>query len=293
MRIGVMLLLFCAFVYATEVFAPIEEVQTYDKAKVRLRQKLFYDPLLSKDKTLSCFSCHNVYGAERKPVSDGVDGAKGTFNSPSVFNAKFNFYQFWDARAKDLHEQLDGPIHSDVEMASSAELIEKRLKNSREYVELFAKVYGKPPSYALLKDAIVAFEKTLVTPALFDAYLKGEKALTPEQKKGLEIFKSYGCVSCHNGKNLGGNSLQEFGVVIPRKFDDNTTGKVLKVPSLRNVTQTAPYFHDGSEENLSEAVRKMGYHNLGTILSEEEIAHIIAFLKTLEGRLPATWTPDE
>lgn len=273
--------------YANQ-FEPIVEETNYDKRVVSLGRELFADPILSKDNSISCLSCHFEYGADPRPQSFGINGAKGEFNAPSVFNATFNFFNHWSGEIPDLKEQFDNPVKAEIEMSSTPELINQKLNNSPKYIELFQQAYGEKPSYELAKDAVVAFEQTLVTPAKFDFYLLGKEELNQKELRGFEIFKNYGCASCHNGKNIGGNSIQKFGTIIPMVKGGVEQG-YFKVPSLRNVEKTAPYFHDGSEKSLQEAIELMGYHNLGAQLTKDEIQEIEAFLKTLTGPEPKTW----
>ena len=280
----VFLLLLPIVLYA-KLFTPIEEVTQYDKDVVALGKALFEDPILSKDRSISCLSCHFQYGADSNPQSFGVGGAKGEFNAPSVFNATFNYFQHWSGDVKDLSDQFDLPITTHNEMAATAQMIEQRLNASSKYKKLFDKAFHKKPSYALAKKAVVAFEETLVTPSKFDRFLRGEVQLSQEESKGFEIFKNYGCATCHNGKNLGGNSIQLFGNIIPKEEKQ----KFLKVPSLRNVLQTAPYFHDGSQKDITKAIELMAYHNLGTKLSPQQIEYLVKFLQTLTGKEPSTW----
>ncbi len=274
-------------------FEPVEAVKEYDRDKVALGRKLFFDPILSKDNTVSCASCHFRYGADTKRVSTGVDEKKGRFNTPTVFNSRFNYRNHWDGSVKSLYEQIDRPVTTDFEMAASEAMITRKLQENSQYSRLFEKVYGTKPTYDLVKDALVAFEKTLVTPSKFDRYLQGEVSLGPKEQAGLEVFKSYGCVSCHNGKNLGGNSMQRFGTVIPTRDSNTSQLDRVRVPSLRNVAKTGPYFHDGSVDDLSKAIKLMGYHNLGSDLNAAEIEQLEAFLQTLTGKIPQTWSEDE
>lgn len=293
-------LFFTAIVlFASEPIRPIPASIPYDRAKAALGKALFFDATLSKDGKVSCATCHKMEhgGADDKPVSIGVFGKKGRMNSPTVFNAVFNFRQFWNGRAKDLIEQIDGPVHNPVEMGlTTQELLDKLTKNAY-YRGAFAKIYGKGGiTYAHFKEAIAEFEKTLITPgSKFDRFLQGKAKLTPLEEKGYELFKALGCVTCHNGVNLGGNSFQKIGTIIPyagKELDDryaithNPEDRyVYKVPTLRNITLTAPYFHDGSVPTLKEAIKKMAYYNLGTILKPETIDAIAAFLQTLTAKV--------
>ncbi|SMC08489.1 cytochrome-c peroxidase [Nitratiruptor tergarcus] len=293
--------------YAKEPITPIPHNIPYDLQKAHLGKLLFFDPILSKDKTVACVSCHDFDhgGADPRPVSIGVKGRKGQVNSPTVYNSIFNMMQFWNGRAQDLYEQIDGPLHNPVEMDMSNQEIEKRLNSSPFYRKLFKKVYKTDKiEYAMVKEAIVEFEKALITPdAKFDRYLRGEVQLLPEEKEGYLLFKRIGCITCHNGINIGGNSFQKLGTVIayPKAPVDDRyelTKKqedryVYKVPTLRNIALTAPYFHDGSVQTLQQAVNKMAYHNLGFSLTQDEQNKIVAFLKTLTGKKPKILSNDE
>lgn len=284
---------------ADNLIEPIPEKIPYNKQKAELGKSLFFDTILSKDKTVSCASCHNPSQgwADKRPVSIGVYGKKGKIQSPTVLNAVFNFRQFWNGRAKDLKEQINGPVHNSVEMALDGTLIEKRLNANPYYRKMFKKIYGKDKiTYPMVVDVIAEFEKALITPdSKFDLYLKGKAKLTPLEKKGYVLFKKYGCITCHNGINIGGNSFQKMGTIFPVKdcvgdryeisraeFDKC----IYKVPTLRNIELTAPYFHDASAKTLYDAVKKMAYNNLGFKIDKEDIKAIVAFLKTLTGKTP-------
>lgn len=290
-------------IYGNVLFSALPTDIYYDKNSVILGKKLFFDTLLSKNNDISCASCHDNYGADNLPFSIGDAQQKGNINTPTLFNAEFNLSLFWNGRSKTLKEQLlDSPITNKHEMASNKELIESRLNKSSLYKELFKKAYNTQPNYNDMINAIVAFEKTLITPnAKFDRYLKGEVKLSKDENKGLELFISYGCVSCHNGINIGGNSYQTFGTVIAFEEDsikwpdrylitkDSSDKNVFRVPSLRNVEKTAPYFHSGHIQSLKNAINVMAYYNLGVILNDSEVESIEIFLKTLTGELPKTW----
>jgi len=287
---------------AEEMIKPIPTKIAVDARKAALGKQLFLDPRLSKDNTIACVSCHNIGygGADSGAVSTGVGGKTGTVNSPTVFNAVFNFAQFWDGRAKDLKSQALGPIANPVEMASTYPGVVAKLSRDKQYHSMFQQLYPKQGlSMETISDAIAEFEKTLITPnARFDLYLRGKKdALTPKEKEGYGLFKSRGCIACHNGVNIGGNMYQRFGVFAQYKDRFNTPGRFsvtgkeedryfFKVPSLRNIEKTAPYFHDGSAKTLEDAVEKMAYYQLGRKLSKEDIEKITAFLHTLNGELP-------
>ncbi|WP_281951587.1 cytochrome-c peroxidase [Nitrosophilus kaiyonis] len=289
-----------SILYSKEPISPIPQNIKYNKDKAILGKYLFFDPILSKDKTISCASCHdfNHGGADPRPVSIGVGGKKGKVNAPTVYNSYFNFRQFWNGRAKDLKDQANGPVHAPNEMAMNQKLIEKRLNSNQFYKKLFKKVYKTDKiKYEMVLDAIAEFEKALITPnSKFDRFLRGEIKLSPLEKRGYLLFKQLGCITCHNGINIGGNSFQKIGAINPypkkpvgdryeitkKEFDRYR----YKVPSLRNIVLTAPYFHDGSAKTLEEAVDKMAYHNLGFKLSKEEKEAIVAFLNTLTGEKP-------
>ncbi|MDY0116870.1 MAG: cytochrome c peroxidase [Sulfurimonadaceae bacterium] len=286
---------------ASEPIAPIPHTSGADINKALLGQELFFETALSRDGSTSCFSCHNVYegGADNKAVSVGFAGKEGDINSPTVLNARYNFTQFWNGRAKDLYAQADGPITNPVEHNMDKETVEKILNSSKEYKEKFKKIYKKENiSYQDAIDAIVEFENALITPhAKFDKYLHGEIDLEIEEKEGYKLFKQYGCITCHNGINIGGNAFQKMGTFIPYKtpkqYPDkkSLTGKaehanVFKVPTLRNIALTAPYFHDAATSSLDEAVKLMSYYNLGIEMPKEDIRRIVLFLHTLTGEKP-------
>jgi cytochrome c peroxidase len=287
-----------SILFSMEPITPIIAPSSLNYEKVRLGEKLFFDTRLSRDNTISCANCHNLAegGDDNLQFSFGIDGQEGNINSPTVLNAGNNFRQFWDGRAKDLQEQAAGPIENPVEMGFTfAELIPKLEKT--EYKKLFHKVYDEGITKNSITDAIAEYEKTLVTPnAPFDRYLKGdENAISKTQKEGYELFKSKGCISCHHGVNIGGNLYSKFGVVKSSKTSSfgryNVTHKkrdmyFFKVPSLRNITMTAPYFHDGRTSDLKEAISIMAQLQLGRYFTKEEIDKIEAFLYSLKGEIP-------
>ena len=237
-------------------------------------------------------------GTDNQISSIGHKWHLGPINSPTVYNSKFNIAQFWDGRAKDLKEQAGGPIANPGEMGFTHEAAVGVLKTIPGYRQEFAKVYGASNiTIDQVTDAIATFEETLVTPnSPFDLYLKGDKkAISATATKGYEHFKNKGCVACHNGPAVGGNMFQKMGLVKPYpseilgRYDvtKNEADKyVFKVPTLRNVELTYPYFHDGSVWSLEEAVKLMGEHQLGITLKNNEVKEIVAFLKTLTGELP-------
>ncbi len=293
---------------------PIPAVVPQDPRKVALGQALFHDTRLSADESLSCASCHllDAGGHDPRRVSLGVGGAQGVVNAPSVFNASFNFVQFWDGRAATLEEQAHGPITNGIEMAASWDQVLARLRADVAFRARFRAVYPQGLTPETVVDAIAAFERTLVTPgAPFDRYLGGdEEAIDSQAKRGYQIFKEAGCISCHQGVNVGGNLFQRFGILgdyfadrgpaMPVQPADygrfNVTGQerdrfVFKVPGLRNVGLTAPYFHDGFATSLAEAIAIMGRYQLGRDLSQDEIESIQAFLHSLTAPMPEQASP--
>lgn len=293
--------LLSSFLYANELITPIPLDVQYDKKKANLGKKLYHDTRLSIDDTISCASCHILSegGDDNLSVAVGVEGQTGTRNSPTVLNSRYNFVQFWDGRAKDLQEQAEGPVLNPIEMNSNFKQVIAKLSQDIEYKTLFDEIYEDGITMLNITDAIAEFEKALVTPnSRFDQYLRGnENILSDEEKQGYELFKSYGCISCHNGINIGGNLFQKIGIVKnftspPHEFGRfNVTKKekdklVFKVPSLRNIELTAPYFHDGSIHTLDDAVLKMIDHQVGVVLQANDVDKIVAFLKTLTGESP-------
>lgn len=275
-----------------------------DPRKVRLGEKMFHDLRLSGDNTISCASCHNLSsgGADgmKKPV--GIGGAHGTVNTPTVFNSTYNFTQFWDGRAESLEEQASGPVHNPVEMGSNWKQVLSKLKRDKNIKEAFLTLYPDGITSDNIVDAIATFERTLVTvDAPFDRYLKGDKtAISPQAANGYELFQSYGCASCHQGVSVGGNMYQTMGAMGDYFGDrgdvkDSDLGRyqvtqreadryVFKVPSLRVVARTAPYFHDGTAQTLEDAVRYMAKYQLGRDIPNQDINAIVAFLKSLAGK---------
>lgn len=291
-----------ATVPSNEPITPVKPAVISNPAKVELGKKLFFDPRLSKSGFISCNSCHNLSmgGSDNLPTSIGHNWHEGPINSPTVLNSSMNIVQFWDGRAATLKEQAGGPIANPGEMGFTHDLAADVLRSIPQYREAFKSVYGSDNvNIDEITDALAAFEETLVTPnAPFDRWLKGEKtAISPTALKGYELFKSTGCVACHNGEAVGGNSLQKMGLVEPYVTKNpaegiaGLTGKDadrmrFKVPTLRNVELTYPYFHDGAYWKLEDAVDVMARLQLGRKLSNEEVGQIVAFLKTLTGDQP-------
>ncbi|MGB9605539.1 MAG: cytochrome-c peroxidase, partial [Bryobacteraceae bacterium] len=278
---------------------------------ISLGRMLYYDPRLSKSQKISCNSCHdlNKYGVDNQPTSDGHKGQKGDRNSPSVYNAALQFAQFWDGRAAHVEEQAKGPVLNPVEMAMpSDKLVIAVLKSIPEYVQAFRRAFPSdedPVTMDNVARAIGAFERKLLTPARWDKFLAGDaQALTPQEKTGLNAFLDAGCQTCHSGVLLGGDMFQRLGAAKPYP-DQSDLGRyrvtkrdadrmVFKVPPLRNVEKTAPYFHTGKVATLEEAVQQMAEYQLGKSLSRREIESIVTFLRSLTGEIPADYikTPE-
>ena len=292
---------------AEEPIQTIRPVQEVNLALVELGKKLYFDPRLSKSGFISCNSCHNLSmgGTDNLPTSIGDRWQQGPINAPTVLNSSMNLAQFWDGRAPDLKAQAGGPIANPGEMAFTHTLAVSVLESIPAYVNEFKQAFGSPGiNIDRVTDAIAEFEKTLVTPnSRFDQWLLGDNdALTANEKAGYKLFKESGCVACHNGPAVGGNSFQKMGVVKPYQAKSPAeglsavTGKdadrfKFKVPTLRNVELTYPYFHDGAAQTLTEAVDVMGQLQLGKKFTDEENARIVAFLKTLTGDQPSFMLP--
>jgi cytochrome c peroxidase len=272
-------------------------------AAVQLGRMLFFDQRLSKNGDLSCNSCHQLdkYGVDGLRTSTGAGGKKGKRNAPTVYHAAGFFQQFWDGRAQDVEEQAKGPITNPNEMAmANGDAVVKVLNAIPGYVDAFKNAFpgdAKPVSYDNVGRAIGAFERLLTTKSRWDQYLGGDKsALSAEEKEGLKVFTNIGCMVCHTGEMLGGNSFQKLGSVEawPNQVDQGRfevtkipiDKMMFKVPTLRNVAMTGPYFHDGSAATLDDAVRLMGRHQLGLDLTAEEVKSMVTWLKSLTGTLP-------
>jgi cytochrome c peroxidase len=285
-----------------EPIQPIKPPTGVNPDMAELGKKLYFDPRLSKSGFISCNSCHNLSmgGTDNIPTSIGDKWQEGPINAPTVLNSSLNLAQFWDGRAADLRTQAGGPIANPVEMGSSHTLAVGLLETIPGYVREFKKVFNKSKiDIDQVTMAIAEFEKTLVTPnSRFDQWLLGNaKALSKEELAGYQLFKNSGCVACHNGEAAGGNSFQKMGLMEPYQTANLAEGRAavtgedaerfnFKVPTLRNVELTYPYFHDGAANTLSEAVDIMGRLQLGKKFTREENASIVAFLKTLTGDQP-------
>ena len=277
------------------------------ESKIALGKALYFDNRLSKDETQSCNTCHNIetYGVDNSPTSKGDNGGFGNRNSPTTFNAALHISQFWDGRNKDVEEQAGGPILNPVEMAIPDEaFVLDRIKKVPEYQELFKSSFPddeNPFTYKNLTYAIGAFERTLLTPSIFDEYLANNTGLNDEQIKGLKTFMDVGCTTCHSGSLLGGTMLMKFGlstnyweltkstVIDSGKYhvtENQADLFVFKTPSLRNIDKTGPYFHDGSVTDLNDAIQIMAKTELNKELSTDEVNSIALFLNTLTGDIP-------
>ena len=290
---------------AAEPVRPIDKYIEVDPAKVALGFTLFHDPRLSVDNTVSCATCHalETAGVDNHQYSHGVNDQLGGVNAPTVYNAVYNFVQFWDGRAATLAAQAAGPPLNPVEMASpSFDDIIAKLQADKDFSKAFKAVYPDGLTEANITDAIEEFERTLITPnSRFDKWLLGDdSALTADELEGYELFKQYDCATCHVGQNLGGQSYELMGLRkhyfadrgLELTVEDNGRFKEtqaerdrhrFKVPGLRNVEHTWPYYHDGTRETLEEAVRDMGIYQSGVELTSDEVDKITAFLKTLTG----------
>ncbi|MFM9883590.1 MAG: cytochrome-c peroxidase [Burkholderiales bacterium] len=287
----------------SEPIRPIPTEMNLDARKVALGEQLFNDRRISKDGTVSCASCHDLKkgGTDRAPVSIGAGGVKGIINSPTVFNAALNFRQHWDGRAATLEDQITVALEAPRAMATTWPEAIGKLNRDPALVASFKEIYRDGLVQKNVQDAIATFERSLITPnARFDKYLRGDKsAITAEELRGYQLFKSYGCVACHQGVNIGGNMYQRFGVMSTYFNPDGTVNTadlgrfnvtkneadrhVFKVPSLRNVALTAPYFHNASAATLEEAVDVMIRFQLGRSVPDEHRSLIIKFLHTLTG----------
>ena len=288
---------------AGEPIRPIPDVPEADPERVALGRALFHDPRLSKDNSTACVSCHDLShgGDDGRRVSVGVEGRTGPINAPTVFNAGLNFAQFWDGRAVTLEQQIDGPVQASAELGSLWPEVIAKLYEHESYPRRFAALYADGITRGNVKDALATYMRSLLTPnSRFDRWLRGEAgALEPLERRGYALFKHYGCVSCHQGANVGGNMFQVFGVLndyFRRRGDItdadmgrfNVTGNpadrhAFKVPSLRMAALTAPYLHDGSAATLRDAVDAMFAFQLGREAPDADKDAIVAFIKTLAG----------
>lgn len=285
-----------------EPVLPIPREVELDPGKVELGKKLFEDKRLSVDNSMACATCHhlNKGGGDGKPLSKAISGKLRKTNTPSIFNLNFMPILGWKGQGSDIGDVAEAIIHSKQGMAIEWEQLIPKLNDIPEYVDGFKQQYNNKANPEKVKDAISTYIRSLITPdSRFDRYLRGERSvLTADEREGYQLFKAYGCSSCHQGVNLGGNMLSKFGIfgdyLADRKKKQNAglykdysateTPRYFRVPSLRNVSLTAPYFHDGSAETLSSAVAAMGRYMLGRKIPDDDVELIVEFLKTLNGR---------
>lgn len=281
-----------------EPITALPAVPALDPRRVVLGERLFNDRRLSRDDTHDCSSCHDIRtnGASSNPRDVTLEGQPLPLNTPTVFNAGLNFRLNWEGNYRSLEEATEQILRNPAIMASSADGVVKKLRADPEMVNQFRDAYGREPDVAALLDAIATYERSLVTPgSRFDRWLAGDSsALAPEEIAGYQLFKSLGCISCHQGVNVGGNLFQRHDIFHQL---GSSEPQLLRVPSLRNVATTAPYFHDGSAATLPEAVKAMGIAQLDRVLTDGQIVAIVAFLHTLTGAYrgqmvgPATAVP--
>lgn len=293
-NILLIILVTCSF---AEPITPLKSIPV-DEKKAELGKALFFDTILSADNTISCSSCHDLEngGDDGLVFSIGIGGQTGDINSPTVYNAAYNFRQFWNGRAKDLTHQAMAPIENPIEMGNNFNKLIIILSKT-PYKKQFDNIYDDGITKQNIADAIAEFEKTLITlNAPFDKYLNGDKsAITQKEKEGYRLFKEKACIACHHGINVGGNLYNKFGVIksvaskrlgryeVTKKESDKY---YFKVPSLRNIEKTAPYLHDGRFDNLKDTVKFMARYQLGRSLSEDELKNIVLFLHSLSGEIP-------
>lgn len=286
----------CRDIEAIEAPPALEVLAPVDRARVELGQKLFFDPLLSADKTVSCASCHipEAGGSDQRTVSVGVDGRLGRRNAPSVLNVAFKQHLFWDGRADTLEEQSLIPLRAENEMAAKDEDVLDYLRHDEAYSAAFAAAFpGATITMSEVASAFAAYERQLVTPSRVDAFLAGDElALSAQEQRGMDFFRA-NCAFCHDGPGVGGQRFEKLGDEVDWPAERSkdlgrfeVTGEegdklVFAVPQLRNVGRTPPYFHDGSVATLDEAVRLMGKHQLGQELTDSEVADIVSFLEAL------------
>lgn len=284
--------------HANELITPIPMQPTYDEPKARLGKVLFMDVRLSKDATHSCNTCHRLDagGTDSKPYSKDFEGARKNLNTPTVLNAVYNFKHFWDGKAETLEEQVrDSLLDSQFMNNAKSTLVQKI---EEHYARQFEDIYSNGVSFDAIVEVLAEFQKALTTPnAPFDRYLRGNKdALTYSELRGYEIFKSNGCIACHNGVNLGGNTYSKIEVLPEEKnpylgrynITKNPKDKYfIKVPMLRNILLTSPYFHDGSITTIDDAIKGVSRHALKRNLTTTEVEFLIHFLSTLTGEMPS------
>ncbi len=297
------LIIFCLVNFmSANLITPIPKEIVHDKEKALLGKRLFSDKKLSRDNTISCESCHSLTegGDDGRVFSIGIKKRVGNINAPTVFNTVFNIAQFWDGRATNLQEQILHVFKNPKEMDTDIKGLPNKLKADKAYKNMFNFIYPDGITLDNIVDAIAEFEKTLITPdSKFDRYLRGDKsALNQKELEGYKLFKSYGCISCHNGVGMGGNLFQKIGIMKPYIDKTNNLGRYnvtkdeddkqyFKVPSLRNVALTAPYFHDGSQKTLEDAITNVIIYQLGRIPNTDDVEKLEIFLHTLTGKMPS------
>jgi cytochrome c peroxidase len=274
---------------AEEPITPIPEPPAIDPLKVKLGERLFGDPRLSHDNSRSCSSCHDLgtNGASKQSHDLGLDGSNLPLNTLTLFNAALNFRFGWEGKIPSLEADFKAALQNPQIMGSSASELAEKLAADMSMRREFAAAYGSGPDADNILDAVVSFERTLLTPgSRFDRWLAGDAAaLSANELEGYRLFKSLGCVSCHQGVNIGGNLFQRHGIFHPLA---SPKPEILRVPSLRNVAATPPYFHDGSALTLDDAVRKMGLAQLNSTLTDQQVNLIVGYLQTLTGNYRGT-----
>jgi len=304
LAVGLLLAVSCpAFAALDEPIKPLPTTLNQDPIRAKIGRQLFNDVSLSANGRVSCASCHNTAkgGADFRAHSVGFSGQSTMVNAPTVLNAALNFVQFWDGRANSLEAQINDVVQNPIEMGSKWENVVAKVARDERYKGVFLAVYKDGVTKANIQNAIATYERTLITPnSRFDRYLRGDRnAISDGEKAGYAKFKQYGCIACHQGVNVGGNMFQKFGVMGDYfakrgNLTDADMGRylvtgeesdkhVFKVPSLRNVALTAPYFHDGTAATLDDAVNVMFKFQLGRVASKEDKAAIVMFLNTLTG----------
>lgn len=298
---------FCGALFANNAILPVPEAPKEQPEKVQLGDRLFHDKRLSSDNTISCASCHDLAhnGADRRPFSVGVGGTLGRIRSPSVYNSQLNHVQFWDGRARDLESQADGPVHDRVEMASNWEEVVNKLSQDPDVLKQFSVVFPDGITPTNIRNVLASFQRTLMlTNAPFDRWLAGdETAINAQEQRGYEKFRDFGCISCHQGANVGGNmfarmgSLENYFALKGEAISQadlgrfNVTGQehhryVFKVPGLRTASLNSFFFHDSSADTLEDAIVTMARFQLGRELTEVDIKEIAAFIRSLTGEHP-------
>jgi cytochrome c peroxidase len=272
------------FLSDTEPITPIPLPSAADPRKLALGERLFEDPRLSRDGTRSCFSCHDTRtnGATGNRFDTAVDGSAMSFNTLTIFNAALSFRFNWEGNFRTLEAQAEASLESPDTMGTSIDEVLTKVNGDRDMAQQFVEAYGHHPDRSSLLDAIATYERSLLTPgSRFDRWLNGETtALSAEEQDGYRLFKTLGCASCHQGVNIGGNLFQRHGIFAPLA---SPKPEILRVPSLRNVAVTPPYFHDGSATTLEDAVRQMGRAQLDRTLSSQQVQAIVAYLRSLTG----------